>query len=121
IWEGSGNVMCLDVQRAARREPAAVDALLAELSLARGANPRLDQHLPALKQMFEGDAIEEANARRLAGAIPGGPPAPPPGRPAPRALAAAYCASRLGEGGAALGTLGTSADQAAIIARASQA
>ncbi|HXU55589.1 MAG TPA: isovaleryl-CoA dehydrogenase, partial [Casimicrobiaceae bacterium] len=36
IWEGSGNIMCLDVLRAARREPAAVAALLAELALARG-------------------------------------------------------------------------------------
>ena len=41
IWEGSGNVMCLDVQRAARREPMAVDALLAELALAHGADDRL--------------------------------------------------------------------------------
>jgi putative acyl-CoA dehydrogenase len=70
--------------------------------------------------MFEGDAVEEANARRLAGAIAVGLAAALLVRHAPRALADAYCASRLGEGGA-LGTLGTSADQAAIIARASQA
>ncbi|OLE19691.1 MAG: DNA alkylation response protein, partial [Betaproteobacteria bacterium 13_1_20CM_3_63_8] len=38
IWEGAGNVMCLDVLRATRREPAVVEALLAELALARGAN-----------------------------------------------------------------------------------
>ena len=48
IWEGSGNVMCLDVLRAARREPAAVEALLAELALARGGNARLDAHIAAL-------------------------------------------------------------------------
>ena len=48
IWEGSGNVMCLDVLRATRREPAAVEALLAELALARGGNSRLDAHIATL-------------------------------------------------------------------------
>jgi len=120
IWEGSGNVMCLDVQRAARREPAAVEALLAELSLARGANPRLDQHVAALKRMFADEAHEEANARRLAGAVAVGLAAALLVQHAPPALADAYCGSRLGEGGA-LGTLRAGADQAAIIARASQA
>ena len=119
IWEGSGNVMCLDVQRAARREPAAVEALLAELSLARGAHPRLDRHVAALEQMFEDDANEEANARRLAGAIAVGLAAALLVRRAPKALADAYCVSRLGES-AALGTLPASVDQAAIIARASE-
>ena len=42
IWEGSGNVVALDVLRALTREPAAVAAFAAELDLARGADPRLD-------------------------------------------------------------------------------
>ncbi len=42
IWEGSGNVNALDVLRALTREPAAVEALQAEIALARGADPRLD-------------------------------------------------------------------------------
>ena len=42
IWEGSGNVMCLDVMRAIGREPEALEALLSELSGARGADSRLD-------------------------------------------------------------------------------
>jgi putative acyl-CoA dehydrogenase len=42
IWEGSGNVVALDVLRALAREPAAVAAFSAELELARGADPRLD-------------------------------------------------------------------------------
>ena len=42
IWEGSGNVNALDVLRALAREPAAVEALLAEVDLARGADARLD-------------------------------------------------------------------------------
>jgi putative acyl-CoA dehydrogenase len=55
--------MCLDVLRAARREPAAVEALLAELTLARGGNARLDAHIAALtsslaKTRGAGDAGE---------------------------------------------------------------
>jgi len=42
IWEGSGNVVALDVLRALTREPSAVAAFAAELDLARGADARLD-------------------------------------------------------------------------------
>src|SRR3954449_10672416 len=45
VWEGSGNVMVLDVVRAAQREPESLDAFLVECELARGANARLDHHL----------------------------------------------------------------------------
>ena len=46
IWEGSGNVICLDVMRAARREPATIDALFAELDQTRGGNRDLDAPPP---------------------------------------------------------------------------
>ncbi len=40
IWEGSGNIICLDVLRAMFREKAVIPAFLAELDKARGAIPR---------------------------------------------------------------------------------
>jgi putative acyl-CoA dehydrogenase len=43
IWEGSGNVICLDVQRAMQRDEAAVPAVLAELDAAKGGNALLDR------------------------------------------------------------------------------
>ena len=43
IWEGSGNVIALDILRTLAREPAALDAFAAELELARGADQRLDE------------------------------------------------------------------------------
>ena len=43
IWEGSGNVQCLDVLRAMQKTPAVVDAFFAELAKARGANAALDR------------------------------------------------------------------------------
>jgi putative acyl-CoA dehydrogenase len=42
VWEGSGNVVALDVLRALTREPAALAAFSAQLDLARGADTRLD-------------------------------------------------------------------------------
>jgi putative acyl-CoA dehydrogenase len=48
VWEGSGNVQCLDVLRAAQKSPAAVDAFLAELGDARGANAVLDSFVASL-------------------------------------------------------------------------
>jgi putative acyl-CoA dehydrogenase len=121
IWEGSGNVMCLDVERAAQREPAAVDALLAELALAQGADQRLDRHVDALKRAFVSGAYEEVDGRRLAGAIAAALASALLVRHAPPAIADAYCASRLGEGHCALGTLAAGIDQRAILSRASHA
>ncbi|TMG83805.1 MAG: DNA alkylation response protein, partial [Betaproteobacteria bacterium] len=69
IWEGSGNVMCLDVLRAARREGAAIEALLAEMALARGADARLDRHMAALAETLAQPDTSEREARRIAGAI----------------------------------------------------
>jgi len=37
IWEGSGNVICLDVLRVVRRDPTALDAVIKEISLAKPA------------------------------------------------------------------------------------
>jgi putative acyl-CoA dehydrogenase len=49
IWEGSGNVQCLDALRAIGRSPEALQALLAEIELARGADRRLDAWLDRLQ------------------------------------------------------------------------
>lgn len=49
IWEGTGNVICLDVLRAMNRQPETVAALLAELAQARGGDRRLDAFLDQLE------------------------------------------------------------------------
>jgi putative acyl-CoA dehydrogenase len=116
IWEGSGNVMCLDVLRAARREPAAVAALRSELDLARGADPRLDRHAAVLAETLQAPETHEREARRFAGAIAVALAAGILVRHAPAAIADAYCASRLGDGyGSTLGMLPAAIDLIAII------
>ncbi|MEO8411795.1 MAG: acyl-CoA dehydrogenase family protein, partial [Propionivibrio sp.] len=50
IWEGSGNVQCLDVLRALTKAPAIVEAFLGEVAQAKGGNDALDRHLGELKK-----------------------------------------------------------------------
>ena len=54
IWEGSGNIQCLDVLRALRKEPASAEAFFAELEAVRGGNAVLDREIAALRKSLEG-------------------------------------------------------------------
>jgi putative acyl-CoA dehydrogenase len=118
IWEGSGNVMALDVLRALAREPAALDALFDEVAEAAGADARLDAFTAALRAELSDREALEPRARRIvehmALALQGSLLV----RHAPAAVADAFCASRLaGDGGLQYGTLPAGADFAAILAR----
>ncbi|WP_432156276.1 acyl-CoA dehydrogenase family protein [Streptomyces sp. bgisy153] len=119
IWEGAGNVQALDVLRALRREPAALDAYLREVGLARGADHRLDTAIKDLLTELADLEGAEARARRLAerfalvlqGALLV--------RFAPPEVADAFCAGRLGgDAGASFGSLPHSLDVASVVARA---
>src|SRR4029434_4460608 len=66
IWEGSGNVNTLDVLRALRQSPAVLDAYLAEIGLASGADGRFDAAVKDLLQSLADLDGMEARARRLA-------------------------------------------------------
>jgi len=65
IWEGAGNVICLDILRTLHKEPRAKDAFFAELSPAIGSNVHLDQALNDLKDLLDKKAYREADARHL--------------------------------------------------------
>ncbi|MCC5874542.1 MAG: acyl-CoA dehydrogenase family protein, partial [Gammaproteobacteria bacterium] len=119
IWEGSGNVMCLDVLRALQREPESLDALWAEFAAARGEQPAFDAALADLEAAFADRHHLEARSRRLVERLAKVAAAAQLIRFAPAAVADAYCATRLGDdGGDCYGTLPAGADVAAIIARA---
>ena len=119
IWEGSGNVLCLDVQRTLMREPAALEAVLAELEQARGADLRLDAWLVRLKNGLREQA--EAQLSAPPGRAPGARACRPRSwsQHAPPAVADAFCASRLADGGGRqFGTLPRGLDLALICERA---
>jgi putative acyl-CoA dehydrogenase len=65
IWEGSGNVICLDVLRAMQHEPEGVGVLLDEIENVHGASARLDTFVGDLKHYLADSAVLEANARRI--------------------------------------------------------
>src|SRR4051794_2669733 len=106
IWEGSGNVMALDVLRALGSGSAALAAVTAELELARGTDPRYDAAVKRLAAEL-GDADQlPLRARRIAGQLALCLQASLLLRYAPAAVADAFCATRLGgDWGAVLGTL----------------
>jgi putative acyl-CoA dehydrogenase len=106
IWEGSGNVMCLDVLRAAARTPDALDIFFAELSPARGADRHFDAHVAAMKDRIAQDGMVESQARRLVEALVLALQAALLLRHGDPDVADAFCASRLGgDHGGAFGTL----------------
>ena len=65
IWEGSGNVQCLDIARAIVRSPQTLEAYFAEVDAAKGENAALDAHVAALKGDMRDSHDFEARARDL--------------------------------------------------------
>jgi putative acyl-CoA dehydrogenase len=119
IWEGSGNVQALDVLRAMRREPRAVQAFLVEVGRARGTDHRLDGALKALLTELGDLEGVEARARRLVERMALLLQGSLLVRYAPPAVADAFCASRLGgDWGTTFGTLPHTLDLASIVNRA---
>ncbi|GAB2859016.1 acyl-CoA dehydrogenase family protein [Streptomyces deserti] len=119
IWEGAGNVQALDVLRALRREPRALDAYLREVGQARGADHRLDGAIKnLLTELADLEGVEGRARRlveRLALVLQGALLV----RYAPPEVADAFCAARLGgDGGAAFGTLPHTLDLASVVERA---
>jgi len=66
IWEGSGNVIALDILRAIGREPESLDAVRQEIDGAKGANAHLDRHIARLDDWFKPGALSEGTARAFA-------------------------------------------------------
>ncbi|EFH83273.1 isovaleryl-CoA dehydrogenase [Ktedonobacter racemifer] len=118
IWEGSGNVNCLDVLRALAKQPQVLESFFTEVAPARAANKHLSDAVQALQQELSHlDNIEwrarflvERMALILQGALLV--------QHAPAPLADAFCTSRLGgTWGHAFGTLPPGIDSQAILAR----
>jgi len=112
IWEGSGNVICLDILRTLVKEPEAGAQLNARLDAARGEDPRFDAALKAHRQRWprlpaEAEArwFTESLALLLTGAVMlGGSP-----------LAGEWLAVKLGERGRVAGAVGA-VDAGAVLA-----
>jgi putative acyl-CoA dehydrogenase len=116
IWEGSGNVICLDVLRAIQKEPESFEALRKEIQLGHGADKRLTAFVEKLEKDGKNLSQNENQARnfveRLVLALQGSLIA----RHASPAIVDAFCASRLsGDWGRCLGTLPAQVDSKSIL------
>lgn len=120
IWEGSGNVQCLDMLRAMNRNKGSVEAFMSEINLSLGGDKRLDsliqdlakEFMPGSDMEYRARSIVEKMALALQGALlvrHGNP-----------AVADAFCSSRLGSesSGLVYGTLPKGIDCKTIIERA---
>ncbi|MFD9666694.1 acyl-CoA dehydrogenase family protein [Rhodococcus sp. NPDC059968] len=124
VWEGSGNVIALDVLRAMTREPDSVDAFDAEVNLSRGTNAVLDEHLDRVRRLL-GElagldaAAAQLRARTVVESMALALQASLLTRFSPAAVADAFVDARLGPDRThEYGTLSPSADLQAILRRA---
>ncbi len=118
IWEGSGNVICLDVLRALARHPESVALYWEEIEAARGADLRLDAYAERLRRELSSSLERESRARLIVEQMALGLSAALLVRHAPAAVADAFCAARLGgEAGHEYGTLAPGTDFEAILER----
>jgi len=118
IWEGSGNVICLDVLRILGRHPASIEALRQELNLARGHHPAfgaavdlLNDRLTAQPEQLQAEArwLVQRMAQTLQAALLI--------RHAPHAIADTFCATRLDNASPIFGVLPAGAPLSAILER----
>ncbi len=101
VWEGSGNVIALDVLRAMSREPESLQAFDDEVVLAAGVSPTFDAHLARTRRLVD-DALAdpasaEVSARRLVASLALSLQASLLLRNAPSAVSEAFIGARLGE------------------------
>jgi putative acyl-CoA dehydrogenase len=118
IWEGSGNVQCLDVLRTLRKEPGALEVVMGELRAARGGNLDYDACLERFELEIRDPTDLEARARRVIDHLALLLQASILVQHAPAVVSDAFCASRLaGDTGMMFGTLPAAVDFDAIIER----
>jgi putative acyl-CoA dehydrogenase len=124
IWEGSGNVICLDILRALSREPSVTEALVQEFrSVQKNDIPQLNKFLNAVESELiraakAGAGVSEAGARRLAEDLALALETVLMVRYAPEANARLFVRSRLGEDrGTTFGTLPETGDVGPVLDR----
>jgi putative acyl-CoA dehydrogenase len=119
IWEGSGNIMCLDVLRAMQRDELAQVAVISQLESVRGEHRALDSLVVRLKDILADSSNHEMQARQITRDMAVGLQASLLIANSPSCVSDAYCQSRLGENNNGIfGNLAPNADLTSLIERA---
>ncbi len=117
LWEGSGNVQCLDVLRAMQKEPETGRALFAELDAAQGIDVRYDELLRKIQIELSDKSQSETRARRIVESLGIALQGSVLLKHGHTAVKEAFCSSRLADRHLAFGTLSPTNDLDAIIER----
>lgn len=118
IWEGSGNVQCLEMLRAVNKDAGTLEMTLQEIRAARGGNKNFDDFADRLERELNDSDQLEARARRLAELLALALQGSLLVQHAPPEVSDAFCASRLaGDAGLVFGTLPADTDFERIIER----
>ncbi len=118
IWEGSGNVQCLDILRALDKQPETREALFSEFQRSRGVDARLDRYVVDLEAALKAPEAREYRARSLAEAMAVALQASLLLRHGDRRVAEAFIASRIEQPHGLYGNLPKGVPVKEIIARA---
>jgi len=119
IWEGSGNVICLDVLRSINKDPATGEAFIAELEKASGADANLDAAIDTVTDMINNAGDAQTDARRLVEAMAIALEGSLLARHSPPEISDAFIATRVaGDHGATFGTMPSSLAIARLVDRA---
>lgn len=116
IWEGSGNVQCLDALRALQKDPKSLTAFLKEVSLAKGMNEHFDRYVAKIEGLFAEQNTLEFRARKVIETLALSLQASLLLRHGSQVSAEAFCCARLGQNsGNTYGMLPAGIDCASII------
>lgn len=123
IWEGSGNVIALDILRALAREPDSLEAVRTEITSAKGGNAHLDKHIAKLDDWLKPGALNESSARTFAEDMALALQAAALSQSAPSIVFEGFCNARLDAGNRSYiyGAITANVDVRAIIKRAQPA
>ena len=75
VWEGTANMMCMDVRRSMLKDSATRDAFMVEVNAVKGTDSRFDAYLnalePLIKQAMEDEFLARPASEAMARAIQG--------------------------------------------------
>ena len=119
IWEGSGNIICLDILRTLNKYPETMQVFFSEVEIARGENKYLDTATQEIKNLLADNSTLEASARRLTELMAITLQAALLIQNAPEDIASSFCSTRLNkEWGYTYGTLPKATNLDLILNRA---
>jgi len=119
IWEGTSNMMCMDVLRSLRRNPATAEAFMTEVARAKGADRHLDRWLDRLGTEMVRPRNDDGHARRLCNTMAYALQASELNAHATPDVFETFCRSRLrGDWGHVYGTLDSTPELRGIVERA---